>query len=481
MKGAIIGWHKTKKKLPFSIKRLLNDKEMRKIMSSQIVAVVIFVTMFAVIISGKVERHIPALIGAACTLVLVFGLCMHSMDAVVETLNVKSIFNPEFWYAPGSHEESSTGINWSTIIFFLGMMIMVEGMGMSGFFRWLCLKLAKLVDYKVIPLFVSFMFLSAFLAMFIDSITVILFMAAITVELAGILKFNPVYMILPEIFCSNIGGAATMSGDPPNIIVGTSLGLTFMDFVKNTGLLVWISMIAIILYFYFCFGKKLKENKESVVVTEALNPKYAIADVPRFIESTIVFLIVVVLLVTHAQTGLTVAAIGVIAAVATFIIFVRNNKVILSRVDWNTVLFFVGLFIVVGGLEQTGILTILADFIGVISGGNAMVMIAVILWVSAFASALVDNIPFAATMVPVIKMLSASQGIDIQTLAWTLSLGTDIGGNATPIGASANVVGTSIAEKNGHHISWGTYLKYAVPATVLELAICTVYLFVRYL
>lgn len=452
-----------------------------EVMVSQIIALAIFITMFAVIISGKVERHIPALIGAALTLIVVFGICMHSMQAVAETLNVGCFAKIGFWYAPGSHEESSVGINWSTIVFFLGMMIMVEGMGISGFFRWICLRLAKIVNYKVIPLFLSFMFLSAFLAMFIDSITVILFMAAITVELSQILKFNPIHMILPEIFCSNIGGAATMSGDPPNIIVGTSLGLTFMDFVKNTGLLVWLSMIIIMIYFFLCFGKKLQANKDKVVITQALDPKYAIADVPRFIASTAVFLIIVVLLVTHAQTGITVAAIGVIAAVLTFIIFVRNNKVILKKVDWNTVLFFVGLFVVVGGLEQTGILTTLAEFIGRVSGGNAMIMIAVILWVSAVASAVIDNIPFAATMVPVIKMLSATHGIDIQTLAWTLSLGTDIGGNATPIGASANVVGTSIADKSGHHISWGTYCKYAFPATVLELAICTIYLFVRYL
>lgn len=450
-------------------------------MISQIVALVIFIAMFAVIISGKVERHIPALIGAVLTLVVVFGICMHSMGAVLETLNISSFADLGFWYAPSAGEESSVGINWSTIVFFLGMMIMVEGMGMSGFFRWICLKLAKTVKYKVIPLFLSFLFLSAFLAMFIDSITVILFMAAITVELSKILKFNPVYMILPEIFCSNIGGAATMSGDPPNIIVGTSLGLTFMDFVENTGLLVWISMILIMGYFFLCFAKRLKENKDQVVITEDLNPKYAIADVPRFIASTIVFIVVVALLVTHAQTGITVASIGVIAALFTFIIFVRNNKAIVKRIDWNTVLFFIGLFVVVGGLEQTGILTIMAEFIGKMSGGNAMVMVVVILWVSAAASALIDNIPFAATMVPVIKMLSVTYGIDIQTLAWTLSLGTDIGGNATPIGASANVVGTSIADKNGHHISWGTYCKYAVPATVLELAICTVYLFVRYL
>lgn len=450
-------------------------------MISQIAALIIFIIMFAVIISGKVERHIPALIGAAFVIIVVFGICMHSMYAVIETLNFKSLATMEFWYAPGSRESVSSGINWSTIIFFMGMMIMVEGMGLAGFFRWICLKLAGFVHYRVIPLFISFMVLSAFLSMFIDSITVILFMAAITVELAGILKFNPVYMILPEIFCANLGGAATMSGDPPNIIVGTSLGLTFMDFVKNTGVIVWISMIFIIAYFYICFGRKLKSGAGSVKITEELNPKYAIADIPHFAASIFVFLLVVVLLVTHAQTGITVASIGLIAAILTLIIFLRNDIIILKRVDWNTVLFFTGLFVVVGGLEQTGVLSVLADFIGKISGGNAMVMIAVILWISAIASAGIDNIPFAATMVPVIKALSAAQGINIATLAWTLSLGTDIGGNATPIGASANVVGTSIADKNGHHISWAAYLKYSVPATVMVLIICTVYLFVVYL
>ena len=199
-------------------------------MMSQIVALSIFVVMFAFIISGKVHRHIPALVGAACTLVLVFLVCMHSPEAAWKTLNLECFLNGEFWYAPGAAESSSSGINWSTIVFFIGMMIMVEGMGIAGFFRWLCLDLAKKVHYKVAPLFISFMLLSAVLAMFIDSITVVLFMAAITVELSLILKFNPVYMILPEIFCANLGGAATMSGDPPNIIIGTSLGFTFTDF-----------------------------------------------------------------------------------------------------------------------------------------------------------------------------------------------------------------------------------------------------------
>ena len=450
-------------------------------MMSQIVALSIFVVMFAFIISGKVHRHIPALVGAACTLVLVFLVCMHSPEAAWKTLNLECFLNGEFWYAPGAAESSSSGINWSTIVFFIGMMIMVEGMGIAGFFRWLCLDLAKKVHYKVAPLFISFMLLSAVLAMFIDSITVVLFMAAITVELSLILKFNPVYMILPEIFCANLGGAATMSGDPPNIIIGTSLGFTFTDFLFNTGLVVLIALVLVVLFYYFRYHKKLKSGGPVDHLSGDLDPTKAIKSKPAFVSSLIIFLVTVVLLVTHAQTGVTVASIGALAGVLTLVVFNRHSGKILKGVDWETVLFFTGLFVVVGGLEETGILEILSQFIGNISGGNPIVMIMVILWVSAVASAFVDNIPFAATMVPVIRSLSATSGVELSVLAWALALGTDIGGNGTPIGASANVIGCAIAEKNGHRIGWGSYLMSAIPATHLVLMVCSIYLIVRYL
>ena len=314
--------------------------------------------------------------------------------------------------------------------------------------------------------------------MFIDSITVVLFLTAITIELSGLLKFNPVYMILPEIFCANLGGAATMSGDPPNIIIGTSLGLTFMDFLTNTGIIILIALIAMIIYFYLCFAKKLKEGSHMADSSAMPDPSSAISNRLGFLISTMIFLMVVFLLVTHAQTGITVASIGIIAAVLTLVTSVDVKGGLLRGIDWKTIYFFVGLFIVVGGLEQTHILDLLADLISRASGGHVMVMVCVILWFSALASAIIDNIPFAATMVPVIKALAITQGIPVETLAWTLALGTDIGGNATPIGASANVVGTSIASRNGHHITWGQYCRYALPATILCLVICTVMLYI---
>lgn len=451
-------------------------------MMAQILAAVIFVAMFLLIVTEKIERHIVTLICGLLTIVLVFGVAMQSMSAVIETINVRSIFTVGFWYTAGSEGESTSGINWATIIFILGMMIMVEGMAKAGFFRWLCMRLAKMVNYKPVPLFITFMVMSAVLAMFIDSITVILFLAAVTVELAKLLKFNPVPMILSEIFCANLGGSATMCGDPPNIIIGTSLEYSFADFLTNTGVIAGISLILVVIYFYFVFGRKMaSQGVQDIDISAIPEPKDAITNKKDFIISSIIFGCAVVMLVTHAQTGLTVAFIGTVVAVITLLAAGKSALELLKKVDYKTLLFFVGLFAVVGGLEQTGILEKIAALIGDISGGNLKLMVAIIIWLSAIASAFVDNIPFAATMIPVIKSLAATQtGVDLETLAWALSMGTDIGGSATPIGASANVVGTSVAAKNGHIIGWGEYCKSAAPATILVVTVSMIIIFIRY-
>lgn len=456
-------------------------KEMIKMTAAQILAVVIFVAMFLLIVIDKIERQYVTLGCGILTIVGVFGIAMKDVDAILETLNLRSIFTLGFWYSAGSSAETTAGINWETIIFIAGMMIMVEGMAKAGFFRWLCMLLAKLVKYKTIPLFISFMIMSSILAMFIDSITVILFLAAVTIELARMLKFNPVPMILSEIFCANLGGSATMCGDPPNIIIGTSLGYSFGDFITNTGLMAAVSLVFVIIYFFFAFRKELAGNgDEQLDIASMPTPREAITDKKDFAVSSVIFAAAVIMLITHAQTGLTVAFIGAVIALVTIITSGKYALELLKKVDYKTLLFFVGLFMVVGGLEQTGVLEIIAGFIAEVSQGNLKLMVAIIIWVSAIASAFVDNIPFAATMVPVIKSLAATQGVDLSVLAWALSMGTDIGGSATPIGASANVVGTSVAAKNGHVIGWGEYCKTAVPATVIVIAISMLFIFVRY-
>lgn len=448
---------------------------------AQILALIIFIAMFVLIVMDKIERHFVTIGCGLLTLIAVFGFAMRSPDAIMETLNLRNIFTSGFWYLSGAAEESSAGINWATIIFLAGMMVMVEGMERAGFFRWLCMRLAKLVNYKPIPLFLAFMIMSAILAMFIDSITVILFLAAVTIELAKLLKFDPVPMILSEIFCANLGGSATMCGDPPNIIIGTSLGYSFSDFITNTGVIAGISLVLIIGYFYLVFHKEIAKGTAEIVDASVMpEPKEAIKNKKDFIISCIIFGCAVILLITHAQTGLTVAFIGVFVSVVTLITSGKNAIKLLKKLDYQTLLFFIGLFVVVGGLEQTGILEVIAKYIGTVSAGNLKLMVAIILWVSAIASAFVDNIPFAATMIPVIKSLAATQGVDLTTLAWTLSMGTDIGGSATPIGASANVVGTSVAAKNGYVISWGKYCKTAAPATIIVITVSMIYIFLHY-
>lgn len=451
-------------------------------MLAQIFAVIIFVAMFVFIVTEIVERHVVSSICALLTIILVFGLGMHSTQAIWETLNLHSFFTVGFWYQGGETASGSAGINWETIVFIFGMMVMVKGMARVGFFRWLCMKLAKLVDYKIIPLFITFMLLSTVLAMFIDSITVILFLAAVTIELSRILKFNPVAMILPEVFCANLGGSATMCGDPPNIIIGTSLGYSFMDFVEHTGVIAAVSLVAVIIYFYFAFHKELIKNASEAIDYDNLPaPETIIQDKKGFIISSAIFGTAVVLLVTHAQTKLTVSAIGLFIAIITLLTSWKYALILLKKVDYKTLTFFIGLFVVIGGLEQTGILDIIAGFIEKICGGNIYLMIAIIIWISAIASAFIDNIPFATTMIPIIKSLSVTCGVDLSVLAWTLAMGTDIGGSATPIGASANVVGIATASREGYIIKWGLYCKKMAPATIMVVLISMVTIYLLYL
>jgi Na+/H+ antiporter NhaD/arsenite permease-like protein len=304
----------------------------------------------------------------------------------------------------------------------------------------------------------------------------------VTIELSHLLKFDPVPVIIAEIFAANTGGSATMSGDPPNIIIGTALGYTFTDFAANTGVIAWIGMLFTLGFFYFCFRKILTASHGDSTTSPVRYPEpgEAITDPRLFRINAAIFIAVVILIVTHAETGLSMALIGVIAAFLALLAAGRRALNIIKRVDWRTLLFFIGLFICVGGLEETGVLAMLARYIGDISGGSLFLVIPLILWVSAFASSIVDNIPFAATMVPVIANLAQSHGLALPTLGWTLALGTDIGGNATPIGASANIVGIAIAEREGYHIGWGRFCKYALPAMILVVALCWLYLTLRY-
>lgn len=452
-------------------------------MVAQITAVTLFIAMFVFIVLDKFERYIVTLIFAGLTLLLVFLASMRDPVGAWNALNLNAFFEKSFWVVGMEGEPlPSMGINWSTILFIAGMMIMVEGMSHAGFFQWLCLKIAKLVKYKPMALLITFMGLSFVLSMFIDSITVILFLAAITIRLSSMLKFNPTPMILSEIFCANLGGSATMCGDPPNIIIGTSLGFTFFDFLKNTGLIAFVSFIFILLYYGLAFRKEYKGVKVTEEdIAKFPDPRTVISSKREFLVSTVIFLFAVVLLITHGSTGFTVPLIGTVVAALTLLTSGKNAKKIIKKLDYKTLLFFTGLFVVVSGLEASGVLELVAAWINNVSHGSPITMVIVIVWVSAFASAFVDNIPFSATMIPVIRSLAGSASVSLPTLSWALSMGTDIGGSATPIGASANVVGLSVSARSGHAVTWKEYCKNMVPPTLIVLVISTAVILFRYL
>jgi Na+/H+ antiporter NhaD/arsenite permease-like protein len=449
---------------------------------SQIAALAIFVGVFISLITGKVHRFIPALIGAALTLFVVFLGIERNPQAAVGALNFAAIGRSTFWighYQPGV----PYGVNWQTILFIGGMMVLVEGLRAVRFFRWLCLNIAQIVNYSVIPIALLFMILSGVLSMFLDNVTVILFMGSVTIELARLLKINPIPLIIAEIVASNAGGTATLIGDPPNIIIGTSLGLGFNAFLVNLAPIVWIGMAATLGYFYLRFRKEKLAAGSEVSASTAHYPKpgEVITNRNLFGIQVAILMLVVVLLVMHEQARLSVVAVSFIGAGATLAASRKGASNLIKGVDWRTLLFFFGLFIAASGLEETGLLQVLANYIGRVSGNSLVVATILLLWVSAFISAIVDNIPFVTIMVPVIVYLSQATAGTLSTFAWSLSLGACIGGNATPIGASANVVGIAMAEKTGYRITWKKFLNYAVPPTLIILVICNLMLMVRYL
>jgi len=429
--------------------------------TQQWIALGIFVLSYGLIISEKVSRTIASIFGA----ILAFLFILTPQDLL--------------------HYE-----NWETILFVFGMMTVIETMSESGFFRWLGLHSARWVKLDPLKLFIFFPFIAGFLSAFVDSITVMLFMSTLTIEVASIIGINPLPLILSEICASNIGGASTMVGDPPNVILGTYFQLTFLDFVKNTGLIAWIGFgvnTPFFIWFYkkeiFSARKRLHENPQWLQQqVDTLNPKEAIKDKWLFAVGLIAFFYVVTVLVTHHITHLSVATCALTGALIAMLLGGHKMSKVLMNIDYPTIIFFAGLFIIVGAMEHVGLLKIVAAVVTDISGGNFFIALSIILWISAFGSSIVDNVPFAATMAPILKHMSENFGFSLLPLVWSTALGTDIGGNGTPIGASANVVAVATYERmTDKKISWGYYCKACYPAMMVVVAVCNFLLYLFYI
>ncbi len=428
---------------------------------SLIIALVTFVITYALLVTEKINRTLIVIVGSL--VLLITG---------VLSLN-----------------EAVNYVNWETIGLLLGMFIIVVVLSDAGFFSYLALVLAKELKYNPRTIFVIFPLLAGLLASFVNSITVMLFLAALTIEISKLLKVDPVPIVVAEVILANTGGASTLIGDPPNVILGTQLGFGFNEFVANNGpIALFVSLFSIGLLYAF--------NRKSLPSRAPIEPKSLASVSPddmitnrKMLKLGIgALFLAVLLLITHGylertyHIPLTVALAALIPAFGLLLIGGADSEHVIKRLDYDVLLFFIGLFILVGGLEKTGVITIFADGLVHLAAGNPIVLLSLLLYGSGVISALVDNVPFAFTMSYVIKDLSLIPlFLSTSLMVWAVSLGTDIGGSCTPIGASANVVAYGSLKTHGARVGWVRWMKIAIPPTMVALVLCNVMLYIKYL
>ena len=419
--------------------------------STQIIAIVIFLVTMAAIMTEKLHRTVAAVAGAL--LLILTGV-----------LSVESGFSY---------------VDLNTLGVLIGMMLFVAVVKNSGIFEYIAIKAAKIAKGRPWPLMVLFALITAVLSAFLDNVTTVLLIGPMTLAITRMLRINPIPLFMTKIMASNIGGTATLIGDPPNIMIGSAAGLSFTDFITNTGVAVLFVLAATIVCFYFIYGRKLHVEPEAMDSILQLDENKAIKDRSLLIKSVVMILLVVFGFVFHSQLHLESCTIALTAAAVMLLIGRQDVEEIVAGVEWTTILFFTGLFIVVGGLQETGVIQILANGLMDLTEGHMTLTILLILWVSAIVSSFLDNIPFLATLIPLILTMQSS-GVDVTPLWWAVSLGACLGGNGTLIGASANVVLSGISNRHGFPITFASYFKVGFPLMLVSVAISTVFLLLRF-
>lgn len=419
--------------------------------STQIIAIVIFLVTMAAIMTEKLHRTVAAVAGAL--LLILTGV-----------LSVESGFSY---------------VDLNTLGVLIGMMLFVAVVKNSGIFEYIAIKAAKIAKGRPRPLMVLFALITAVLSAFLDNVTTVLLIGPMTLAITSMLRINPIPFFMTQIMASNIGGTATLIGDPPNIMIGSAAGLSFTDFITNTGVAVLFVLAATIVCFYFIYGRKLHVEPEAMDSILQLDENKAIKDRSLLIKSVVMILLVVFGFVFHSQLHLESCTIALTAAAVMLLIGRQDVEEIVAGVEWTTILFFTGLFIVVGGLQETGVIQILANGLMDLTEGHMTLTILLILWVSAIVSSFLDNIPFVATLIPLILTMQSS-GVDVTPLWWAVSLGACLGGNGTLIGASANVVLSGISNRHGFPITFASYFKVGFPLMLVSVAISTVFLLLRF-
>lgn len=371
-------------------------------------------------------------------------------------------------------------VDFGVIFLLVSMMIIVNISSKSGMFNWVANVLLKYTKgHPILILFMLGLF-TAVTSAFLDNVTTVVLILPITFFIAEQLEINPIPYLITEIFSSNIGGTATLIGDPPNIIIGTAANLSFMDFIKELTPVVAIVLLSVLLLVVLFFRNDIKTTPEKMEKISQIDNSNTISDYHLLVRSLIVLALVILGFVTHDLTHIPAYLTAMIGA-SVLLLFEKPDKY-LKEVEWNTIFFFVGLFIIIGGLEASGGIKLMAEWVLKSTHNCQSLTSMLILWVSGFISGVIDNIPYTATMTPMIMEIQNVMGSDYAyPLWWCLSLGACLGGNMTMIGAAANVIVTDSALKHGHKISFMEFLKYGFVVMILSLSICTIYVYCKYL
>ena len=418
-----------------------------------VLAVLIFTVTYVIIMSEKINRTSIALVGAV--LLIIFKVI--------------------------DQEVAIEHIDFNTIGLLIGMMIIVNIMKRSGIFGYVAIKTAKLAKGDPWKIVVLFTIITAVSSALLDNVTTVLLIIPVALVITDKLEMSPIPFMVPLIFAANIGGTATLIGDPPNIMIGSKTGLGFVDFIVNLGPVIFVIMIVLILLMKLTNGKHFTADASKKARIMLLDENLAIKDAPLMKKSIFVLLLTVVGFSLHQTLGYDSASVALFGAAVLLLISKRDPEEILLEVEWPTIFFFTALFVLVGGLQEVGAIDFLAKKLIQLTNGNLFATAMFVLWGSAILSAFLDNIPFVATMIPLIQSIALMSSFDVTPLWWALSLGACLGGNGTLIGASANVVVSGILKKHGHELTFGRYMKTGFPIMIVSVAISSVYLILFYL
>ena len=417
----------------------------------EVIAIIVFVVVIGLIISEKVNSAAAALAGAMA--LVVTGVM--------------------------SAHRALSYIDFNTIGLLVGMMVLVAIIRQSGLFEYVAIKAAKMVHGDPWKIMIAFILLTAVLSGILDNVTTVLLVGPMTIAIAKMLEINPVPFLMTQILASNAGGTATLIGDPPNIMIGSAANLSFMDFLKNTGIAVVLVIIFMIVMMRFVYKKEIEVEGLDTSKIMNLDPDKSITDKPLLIKGVVVIVLVILGFIFHDQIGMETSVIALTAAAVMLIIGGVNVDNAIQDVEWTPIAFFMALFVVVGGLTETGVIKQVAAVIIERTAGHPVMMMLILLWASALLSSFLNNIPFIATLIPLVLALKAD-GMDAEPLWWAISLGACLGGNGTMIGASANVVLSDISTKHGYPITFKSYLRVGMPFMLGSVFISMVFLLVKY-